>query len=521
MAPEQTRHNGRGIGPAADVYSLGAILYELLTGRPPFLGVGVLETLEQVRTLDPVPPSRLLSGLPRDLETVCLKCLRKEPTQRYPSALELADDLGRFARGEPVRARPAPMWEKAWKWVRRRPATAAVLVALASSVVVALAALTVLWRQETQALDRERRQKDELEAAYAANLLTLAERDWTADSLDSARRHLDACPPGRRGPEWQRLHRLCHACQLTLGDENLARAVTAVAWSRDGRHLASNISAKGVELWDPETGKRRFVLEGHGNRVSRLAFDPEDRVVSLSLPPAAIGLRIASTRLEIRTWEPVHGQPIRNRSISAAMTTCALSGDGQRLALSRYGALHIVDLTGDGGPIAVATNSTPSQSPALNRDGRFLAAYTGKVISVWEVSTGAVISTIPVSPAAQRLLLSDDGSRLAAAIPDRHQPRVEVWDVRSGSSIARLVDPPAAISALAFSPDSRRLAAGNNDRTILIWDLETKSVSLTLRGHRGRVMSLAFSPDGRRLASGGGDGTVRIWDVRPANLLAE
>jgi serine/threonine protein kinase len=127
MAPEQAEGRSRDIGPLADIYALGAILYEMLTARPPFQGESTLDTLEQVRFQDPVPPRRLQPRVPRDLETICLKCLHKEPHQRYLSAGALAEDLNRFLAGEPIRARPTPLWERSRKWARRRPALATLL----------------------------------------------------------------------------------------------------------------------------------------------------------------------------------------------------------------------------------------------------------------------------------------------------------------------------------------------------------------------------------------------------------
>ena len=134
MAPEQAEGRSHLVGAATDVYALGAILYTLLTGGPPFRAATALETLAQVKSTDPVPPSRLQPGLPRDLETICLKCLEKAPSRRYAQAERLAEDLRRYQAGEPILARRAAPWERGWKWSRRRPALAAALAVSATAL---------------------------------------------------------------------------------------------------------------------------------------------------------------------------------------------------------------------------------------------------------------------------------------------------------------------------------------------------------------------------------------------------
>jgi hypothetical protein len=192
MAPEQAAGRSKQVGPATDVYALGAILYEMLTGRPPFVGDSVVEVVRQAAEEEPVPPRRLESGVPADLETICLKCLHKEPAKRYPSAAALADDLRRFLDGRPVLARPVGWWGRLVRWARRRPAAAGLVALGALTVLAALAA--GVWFTRRLAAELEQTRQARREALAAKRELETALARQVADGLEADLRQLEMVP---------------------------------------------------------------------------------------------------------------------------------------------------------------------------------------------------------------------------------------------------------------------------------------------------------------------------------------
>jgi len=501
MAPEQAEGKTHDIGPAADIYALGAILYELLTGRPPFRGATVLETLQQVKTAEPVPPSRLVPGLPRDAETVALKCLQKDPAKRYESATALAEDLRRYQAGEPIVARPVGSPERAWRWCQRNP----VLAAMAAAVVTLLVAVAL---GATLSALRFRAMTQELEVNLYFSDITLADRELSADNVGRAQRLLDNCPQGLRQWEWYYLKRLCRVEPVIL---RTSARIHSVAFRPDGEQIAAASADGTVKVVDARTGNAVQTLRGHKNSVFSVAFSPDGR-----------HLASASEDRSIRLWDVASGAEVFSRvgqtgEFVGVAYSVAFSPDGRRLVAGSEDGGAIVWNVADGSEVRrLPGHEKAAESVAFSPDGRLVATgdWAG-VLRIWDARTYQLLRTVPGHHPERisAVKFHPDGRSLATASFDR---TVKIWDATTGELLQTLRGHAGLISGLAFSRDGQRLASsGGEEKTVKIWDPLTGGEILNLRGHTLACNCLAFSPDGRRLASASSDGTIRVWDASP------
>jgi WD40 repeat protein/serine/threonine protein kinase/tetratricopeptide (TPR) repeat protein len=568
MAPEQASGSSRAIGPAADIYGLGAVLYELLTGRPPFKAPTVLETLEQVRSRDPVPPARLRSGVPRDLETIALKCLHKEPSRRYPDAEELADDLKRFLEGRPILARPSSAWERARKWARRRPALAALLgVSIAAVVSLAIGgvwynarlqdALEQTRRHETQARNQAEENRRQLVRLHVENGWRLVEEGdlwgsllWFVEAL-----RLDEGYPGESA------HRLRLASLLRQKPVPMhvwfhEKALTAVAFSRDGRRVVTASRDRTARIWDVRTGRPHTRPLRHPQQVDAIAFSPDGK-----------RLATGSRDLQARLWDATTGKQLGPPlNVTENVARVAFGRGGRHLLTvgrmwhgdATRGKVGIWDLetnrlvaepfplgphldsgaghdatSPDGrrvfptaGPWVGRVCDTLTRKPItevlpglgltrhaeFSQDNRLLVTCSADgVARVWDADTGRLLLSPLRHPGGLvSAALDPNGRRFVTVGADK---AVYVWDLRTGQPLAPPLRHAAPVSGAVFSADGRRLATTAEDASARVWDSATGHPLTPPLRHGWPGLTAVFSPDGRYLLTGSADGTARLWDL--------
>ena len=505
MPPEQAEPDRGSVGPASDVYSLGALLYHLVTGRAPFVANSLEGAVLAVLNTEPICPRLLNPDVSRDVETICLKCLQKSPHRRYASAEALADDLDLYLRGEPIRARPISVFEKMGRWCRRKPALAAAIALL-----VLIAAGSAVTANHLSQLHRRSRWNN-----YVSEI-SRAQHEWQKRNFAEAFFYLQRqIPDGNgldlRGFEWR------HLWNLARGNcsSRLPLHTNVVGWlgfSPDGKSLATFRwdTTNALQIWDVQNRRTRWLLRdatsvgGFSSGGEMFAAGTADQ--SISVYDALTGRRLNSIPQagDIIAFAP-HAWCAVTMDSNRVLAVRALQSQQTRMSLTNA-ARRNFDV-GKGAPVAI------------DPDGKWLALIRAgdpseskdRGVEIWNIDTAAMevflphprqIRTIQFAPDSRTLAVADGGGVVL----------LWNWKAKEKQSI-EAHDLP--VQSLAFSADGEMLATGGTDESIKLWDRRTlQSKTARFDGQIGAVWSLAFSPDGKFLASGSRDMPINLWALQ-------
>lgn len=525
MSPEQAKGAASQASAPADIYSLGAVLYEMLTGRPPFLADTPIATVHQILHNEPVGPRVINPRISIDLQTICLKCLEKEPHHRYGSAKLLADDLRRFLAGQPISARPQNTPQKALRWIRRNPLSAS----LASLVVLCLFIFAVLsHRHSRQTTETNRRiSAANLELKSALDRLTLQKVDDRVQQRETVEAIALLAQIIRQNPS----NRVAASRLLSV----LAHRSFPVRFGKTARHTDHVLSAqfsptgdrfvtvsadRSARVWDAQRGIPVSLPFVHPDELSWGEFSPDGRFILTSCHDGSAYI-----------WNANSGQ-LHGRLVGCSGTNLS-PGETGHVLIARFSpdGRKVVTAAADGSARIWDFNTLQESTPpmrhsrailsvAFSPDSRWLlTGSSDRYARLWDSATG--------EPVADRLLnhgdvasvnFSPDGSRVITA---SFNGTARIWDRATGQLTAGPLTHSKGVRYATFSPDGRYVVTSSIDLTARIWDAQTGAAVAPPFRHDSTVRIARFSLDGSLLVTASDDGTARVWDARAARPLCE
>lgn len=489
MSPEQAKGDIAHLGIATDIYSLGAILYELITGRPPFLAANLMAIIRQVVDQEPVPPSQLQPAVPRDLETICLKCLKKDIKSRYDSVADLAEDLARFLNQKPILARPASIQERAWKWARRQPVIASLSAALVFAIIFSLVAISLLWlRAEQQrsiaVAEKIHLQNAEAETSNQKRQLEIVQCGLLLD------RGIQSCQAGdvKNGLNW-----LLKSLELAISSSQVALEKT----------IRSNLATWMERL--PQT-----ILETQtGSDIRVLKFSPDGNYLAVGLVSGSVLLYRTSDYHLVKSFR----LPNRNLIVPNNIRDLAWSLDSKRLATASIdGKIHLWNMTTfqEEGRNLEDPRFQDLWRVEFSNDQKYLYSLPdhGEWVS-WSLEQRKPQNHKPFSARHGffSMALSRKNQLIALGGIDG---RVQLFDAASLLTRKSTPDLGNLIHALEFSPRGNHLLISVAPRLLRNWNVDNNIFNDV--NHESTVTALAFQPDGLSYVTGTSSGVLQSWD---------